>query len=318
MDEWEKELEQQSLADTQAHQAVVTERVRRHSRASSDTETCSNATATTTITTSSGRGLPERDQALEADQALDVQHLLTERYWKRVVQALPDGSKTNRYAEVFKEDFWTRYVNNGTPENTDERQLGTIAGTVGPQLLAAITDAQNESPGKLKLYRGMSQKEAGQIKAWYNNKKHSIEELIKSGPVKDGKKWDKKEWRKALSKKGDPGVMPIGEHLGDLEQASEYKGVIMELTLKPGAHLVLFNPEYMALARSGTAPALIAQYFQHQKPQQKFFPKASSNEGKLAGYIGVKSENKGFFSLAVGSDASNLLLQLLVESIRVV
>src|SRR5260370_40749634 len=96
---------------------------------------------------------------------------------------------------------------------------------------------------------------------------------------------------------------------------------MLQYTLKPGAHNLLFTPELMALQGKGNALATIAaaqsKANQNQNQNQRqTFPRASGNEGNLPGYIGVKSESAGPFSLTAGnSDASHLLLQLLVDRV---
>src|SRR5262249_38132751 len=120
----------------------------------------------------------------------------------------------------------------------------------------------------------------------------------------------------------------IKGHLGDADQARAHLRkkagrTLLEFTLKPGAHTILFDPRFMAIQAptkgsvSGAA-AYIAEYV-HLKMDDKF-PQANAHEGERTGYSGVKSESLGPFSLGVGKNnaATQLLFQLLIESVRVV
>ena len=119
--------------------------------------------------------------------------------------------------------------------------------------------------------------------------------------------------------------MTLGIHVGDQQHADAYhdmKGdgfpVQLKLTLKPGAHELLFDSQHMALG-GGYDSELI------RKAKGGQFKNASANEGTLPGYIGLKSEEKDPFSLGIAqnkkkkgdSTASQLLFQLFVEKVSV-
>jgi hypothetical protein len=96
--------------------------------------------------------------------------------------------------------------------------------------------------------------------------------------------------------------------------------VLIKFTLKPGAHLLLFHPKYMALMRSGKVNAVIAEVVkqraaQEGRQQEGIFPAAHGGEGNLGGFIGLKAEQLGDFSLSVRGNALALLFQLLLESV---
>ena len=75
---------------------------------------------------------------------------------------------------------------------------------------------------------------------------------------------------------------------------------------------MLFSADYMAVAHRGKGATRALTHSGN-------FPVASGNEGALSGYVGLKPEDKGDFSLGVGgTDSTRLLFQLLIESIRIV
>jgi hypothetical protein len=110
-------------------------------------------------------------------------------------------------------------------------------------------------------------------------------------------------------------VSPISGHLGDSGQAIGYNGRVMEITLKPGSEKYLFSPDYMALSKgdSVTAAALANLYAK----EGRFFKEGSGSEGNKPGYIGLKSEKGGPFSLSVGDGYSKLLFQLFIDKIEI-
>ena len=97
--------------------------------------------------------------------------------------------------------------------------------------------------------------------------------------------------------------------------------MVLQFTLKPGAHEFLFDPDYMAIARpkDKTASGKGATAFLAQSQELKdgrFFQTATTAEGNLPGYIGMKPEDKGDFSLSLGkSDPSRLTFQLFIAKV---
>ncbi|MGW4518922.1 hypothetical protein ACWEO4_45220 [Streptomyces sp. NPDC004393] len=131
----------------------------------------------------------------------------------------------------------------------------------------------------------------------------------------------------------EDGILPIGHHLGDEEQARTYyrnpaTQVLMKFTLKPGAHELLFHPDHMAV--SGESKGRTPQSLRNLHGGM---PQAKNGEGMLEGYVGIKQENprkyaqdeqgnrvlvdgRGDFSLALGTKWSRLLFQMFVERIE--
>ncbi|WP_172566107.1 RHS repeat protein [Vibrio navarrensis] len=112
-----------------------------------------------------------------------------------------------------------------------------------------------------------------------------------------------------------------GMHYGDFNQALHYgtidnapgKEPVFEFPLKPGAHEILFDPDFTALYPSGTVPRYISLYT--QLSARKEFPEAGSGEGTRPGFIGIKSETHGDagFSISVSNAASKELLWKLFD-----
>lgn len=197
------------------------------------------------------------------------------------------------------------------------RTMDQIVKTVGPALLRQLESKANTA-GRLELYRAMSLEEAQSTLAYWGSPAQG--EALKyvfngGGSAADFRK----------SHKG----MTIGAHLGDREQADAYHNmvgsayeVMLRFTLKPGAHEIIFGSDYMALG-PGYASELI------RKSKGGEFQNANPNEGTLQGYIGVKAEENGPFSLAIAqgskntrderdTSASQLLFQLCVEDVSLV
>ncbi|CAL9464891.1 hypothetical protein SUDANB145_02710 [Streptomyces sp. enrichment culture] len=229
----------------------------------------------------------------------DVQDRLTERYWAQ--QAVGK--------------------NPATPgKRGSNRSLTDILTKVGPQLLDDLRSMyesagnQASKAGQLKLYRRMTTEEASAILAFYNDDmlartRKWVDSHRDDDPGEVASSWHKEK------KNGVIGAMPVSNHLGDKAQADRYddgKNRMLEFTLKPGAHEFLFHPEYMAVAgRTGTPDHLRAIR------GQDAYREASQGEGILGGYIGLKNEKHGDFSISLGdSDATRLLFQLLISSVR--
>ncbi|MFH9570013.1 hypothetical protein [Streptomyces sp. NPDC017230] len=195
--------------------------------------------------------------------------------------------------------------------------MDTIVGEIGPKLLAQLAE-KPDTAGRLKLYRAMSLEEAVSVmKYWGGEAPAAVTEYIKAGG--------------ATSKgfKTQHTGMTIGKHLGDKGQAETYHKkegegyvVLVEFTLKPGAHELLFDSDYMALGGDSHKSELI------RTAKGGNHPEATGNEGLRPGYIGIKPEDNEPFSLSIAQGAigkrgreagpSQLLFQLFVESVRVV
>jgi hypothetical protein len=117
----------------------------------------------------------------------------------------------------------------------------------------------------------------------------------------------------------------IHGHFGDYDQAKKYydgnpgqQQKMMKITLKPGAHELLFSPKYMALSPAGKQHRTIAELpkLNGEPP----YPLTKKNgEGFLGGYIGLKAEDKdqNLFSLGIGKNkASQDLFDEFVDKIE--
>jgi hypothetical protein len=231
--------------------------------------------------------------------------VLTEGYWKR--KAISDGG------DVYSKSQTTKFWNNYSGSAGTKKDVSQIITDTGKELLNKLDSADKKS-GQLRLYRGMKKDEGLAIVRWFYNQRVETEKKLKEKTLTQEALQDSSHTNKV-------GIMPIKNHLGGIEQAGGYgqesDEVVMEFTLKSGAHEIMFNPNYMAVAPAGkdATSALAA----HLESKGKTLPTGSKNEGALAGRIGIKSEKKGPFSLSLGeSGASRLLFQLLVESIRII
>ena len=102
----------------------------------------------------------------------------------------------------------------------------------------------------------------------------------------------------------------VGGHLGDYQQARRYlsgisKGpkVLVEFTLRAGAHAEMFSPGNMELQARSTKNTT-NMHNALESEQGAFGHTATEGEGLAAGKIGIKSEKEGEagFSLAIGGD----------------
>ncbi|MFJ9620881.1 DUF4157 domain-containing protein [Streptomyces sp. NPDC101181] len=196
------------------------------------------------------------------------------------------------------------------------RKLEDILADVGPKLLEQLKGLSDRGEtGRLKLYRTMMASEAIAIMNW-KGLAAPTEEWISSQTEREG---IAKRFRGAVAS-GEAGVMPVENHLGDEGQAAAYfrdedAQVMVEFTLKPGAHELLFSPEYMAVSGDQGTPYHIRK--SREGADGGGFPEAAGGEGSLPGYIGVKPEKKEPFSISLGkSDITRLLFQLFVEDMR--
>ncbi|MFI2640699.1 DUF4157 domain-containing protein [Streptomyces sp. NPDC018610] len=240
-------------------------------------------------------------QRVERDE--EVQSVLGSAYWadkavsagKPIVPSQADKKKKPK---------------KGTP-----RRLEDILTGVGAKLLSQL--ANTSETGRLKLYRTMDRDEAEAIMAWKGKKQSTEDWLTDADNTGDSVT---KSFR-AAQKDGQVGFLPTRNHLGDYEQAAEYykspdRQVMVEFTLKPGAHQLLFDPEYMAVSGATGTPYHMRSHFE---AQNRTFQEGAAGEGILAGYVGLKQEKKGPFSLSLGdSDVTRLLFQLFVEDVTVV
>ncbi|MFD4025278.1 hypothetical protein ACFWRV_17425 [Streptomyces sp. NPDC058576] len=255
----------------------------------------------------------------------DPQEMLHETYWKEQMIASgrslaePGGSKAQGGKGPKGKGSGSKGAKGakGAKESSG-RLLKDILQKIGPELLAELAQRSEEAEaGQLKIYRTMDTAEAVEILAW-QGKAAPTESWIAEAPNRDPGTLTT-DYHAARTA-GEIGPMPVSNHLGDEGQATGYfkrptEQVMIEFTLKKGAHELLFSPKYMAIAGDSGTPDHIRQT---RETESEKFPRASGGEGKLAGYIGVKSEAKEPFSLSLGnSDITRLLFQLFVVDIRV-
>jgi len=252
-------------------------------------------------------------------RAEDPQAVLTSKYWRNRAGA---GAKSDESAaENMRIEASAKARASGTWAQGTKREITHILGEVGHQLLTELAKPAAASAGQLKLYRAMSRDEADGILAYFgSDRPQRTEQWIHDNAAGSmaGRHY-----------KSEVGAVSIGKHLGDRDQAEKYQrekggsshAVLLEFTLKPGAHEILFGPEYAALG-----PSTKTEYIRAAHKNQGTHENAHGAEGTLAGYIGVKAEQKGPFSLSLagqkpkkpGSGAggpSQLLFQLLVQSV---
>ncbi|MEU3896374.1 DUF4157 domain-containing protein [Streptomyces sp. NPDC045251] len=237
----------------------------------------------------------------------DLQKMLTPSYWegnsKRNLRAKAEANKNKQRGQK---------VAQPKKSESSPRDLETVLTKVVPELLRRL---ETSSGGQLSIYRGMPKDQADAIVEWF-------------------------EQRRQGTLAADS-VLPMKGHFGDEEQATKYyngdpaANVLLKFVLKPGAHDLLFSPEVMALAADGRGANAIRH---SERFEGQTFQTASTAEGSLEGYVGVKSEmlelegktrgrgkkaktekiEKPAFSLQVDPHASRALFQALVESVVVV
>lgn len=253
-----------------------------------------------------------------ARSAENVQDVWTNRHWEQEAGDLPA-------------------VSAGPPGSG--RNLTVILKDVANQLLTELA-AQSAEDGQkqLRMFRTMTDEEADAILEWQGaGKREGTESWLR------GNQGDPQITKKYHRAKEEPdsavGAMPVKKHLGDWDQAYDYYARnhkqhfetarrapngrvvggpavrVLEFTLKKGAHKRLFDPDYMALSGDTGAPAALRKIHGAQNRQ---FPTGSGNEGSLTGYVGMKLEDIGDFSLSLGSntEATQLLFQLFVQDVR--
>lgn len=267
-------------------------------------------------------GAPELGgKAADASRSPEVgpaglQDMLTEEYWKKNL------SKED-IRDVNSPGYWRNYGN--PSDKVPSRTLNEVF-DLGSSILNRIKEKGATSKPPLVLYRTMPDAEANAILKWNAKHKANTEAFVAKG--RDGR--SPQQISRAFNDRQvdtangpvEIGILPIKGHLGDLAQAKTYykPGTgqkILAFELKPGAEQIMFDPEFMAILRNGKGvPAYMAKYVQKNG---KTFPPAGKGEGNARGYIGIKSESRGSFSVTMSdSDATHLLYQLFVRDVRVV
>ncbi|MFD5323499.1 DUF4157 domain-containing protein [Streptomyces sp. NPDC127092] len=219
------------------------------------------------------------------------------------------------------------------------RSLNVILTAVANQLLTALTaQAAREGQKELRVFRTMTIEEADAILEWNGaGKLAGTEAWLREH---QGDAQITSNFHAAKDAPGSTvGAMPVRNHLGDMDQAYRYyksqhdqhyadhkktagAGTrvvggpatrVLEFTLKPGAHELLFSPDNMALSGNSGAAAALRRIF----GANRTFPTGSGAEGNLSGYVGMKPEQHGDFSLSLGdTEATKLLFQLFVKQIQ--
>ncbi|WP_329295920.1 hypothetical protein [Streptomyces sp. NBC_01455] len=195
------------------------------------------------------------------------------------------------------------------------RKMDDVVAKTGRELLLGIQ--RHAGTGRsLDLFRAMSFEEArGVLEYWNGPDRIPAEQYVATG------RGTAKEFKQHFR------GMTLGAHLGGQQQAGVYHmmngasyDVLLKFTLKPGAHTVMFDPRFMALG-----PGYHAELI---RKAGRDYQAANQNEGTLPGYIGVKAEQHGAFSLSLAQGTiangsrtvgpSQLLFQLMVETVTLV
>lgn len=251
-------------------------------------------------------------QRVAYPQGDDVQDVLKQSFWEREgggKGAVMDGKRA-----AMKNKATSKKGKKPKP-----RTLTDIVGGIASDLLRDLA-AKPQGSGELKLYRGMSSAEADAVLAWAGAESDIDSPRARTEAwVRDNPKASAADWHGAKQQ-----IVPTGTHLGDQKQAHNYVASnagfrMLEFTLKPGAHELLFDPQYTALASVGDAPAAIEAAIGGHVA-------ASENEGTLGGYIGIKSEREGYFSVNPGKSQQvggewkqtpgHLLFQMFLKGVR--
>ena len=266
--------------------------------------------------------LPSVQRAYDHDNPTNPQNVMTIEHWERKAKVIGvDGKATEDMVKTKKrliDSVADRKKDKKNKKSGTKRKMDDIIKEIGPGLLRQLQGKPKEA-GKLELYRAMSLEEARSIMEYWGSPAQAaaLEYVEKDG----GSASDFKAKHKGMT---------IGAHLGDLGQAEAYHAmrgeayhVLLKFTLKPGAHELLFNPEYMALGPTYKTELI------REATKGKNYQNSSENEGALPGYIGVKSEENEPFSVAIAQGANNnkkgrevgpsqLLFQLFIEDVNVV
>ncbi|MFJ3906421.1 DUF4157 domain-containing protein [Streptomyces sp. NPDC090025] len=260
----------------------------------------------------------QRAEATGAVQRMPIQDVLTDEHWEQRAGDLPAVGAT-------------------APGGA--RNLNEILTRVANQLLTDLT-AQGAGAGQqeLRVFRTMTVEEAEAILTWRGEGKLEGTEEWLRGHQGDAQITAHYHAAKALPGAA-VGAMPVKNHLGDMDQAYHYYKSqhdqhyenhmrdtpgqrvvggpatrVLEFTLKPGAHELLFSPDNMALSGNTGAAAALRKIF---AARNRTFATGSGAEGSLGGYVGLKPEQHGDFSLSLGdSEATKLLFQLFVKRVE--
>jgi len=224
-------------------------------------------------------------------------------YWKRRLAA-SHGAPS--FASTQGNAFWGSYGAGGNGRTLPEVFV------IGRALLDDLAKPKAKALGRLPVYRSMPLAEAADVMAWYTNNKQATETALLAQ--------NDAALSAALNAPAGPGtaaIMPIRNHLAGLVQAQGYGAAskLLKITLKPGAHEIMFSPQYAAVVHSGKTSAVMAATIKHEFGAP--LPKAAGGEGILPGHIGIKSEGDDLFSFSLGdSNPSKLLFQLMVDEVR--
>lgn len=260
---------------------------------------------------------------------INGQLVFTHQYWKSAVDP-------KEYPKTQSSKYWDSYKAESSRPTTassaspslpakkgkaskkpkeTKRTLAEIISTIAPALLHTLDTLPTTSP-RSKLYKSLPRVDADAIIAWAGDGKAVAENMARAEtkPIES-------DISKTLKDKRSPSkIIPIGGHIGDLVQTLQYRtegNVTIEITLKPGALALMFDPQYMALGYSGEVPPMIAERGKKQHAG-RYFLEASAGEGNLPGYIGAKSEQRGPFSLTMGAnEVTPALFQMFVESVKI-
>lgn len=241
-----------------------------------------------------------------------VDEVWTNEFWKNeVVDVLGQGMFLNTSSK----GYWTLKGVDSTKGKA--RTLAEVL-TLAPQILINLAGQQSSNKSQLTAYKCIDNASAQAILDWDHNKRQATESEINNGTIPDAKSWH--SLRKALV----VDVIPLGGHIGGREQAAQYRDAnptnlkLLKFTLKKGAAEMLFSPDMLAImpGAGGAAAQIHALVSKFSKEPPKI---AAGGEGGLAGYIGVKSESKGPYSMTIGkNDATPLLFQLLIEKVEII
>lgn len=258
-----------------------------------------------------------------------LQSMLTSEYWEKLLKEAggrPGGTAAaNPYAETQAPDFWAKVDGGGSGGGRGKqkgkkkaaaaRNLNTVLTTVAPPLLRELSKRADD--GQLKVYKGMNSGLAAKLLEVFNSRNFT-QLQTELAAYSEQEQQTSKNMRLAHSLE-----LPRMGHLGNRKMASGYckkpDEVLLEFTLKKGAHDLLFMPEYMAIAHKGKNATSFLVKLGLLKGQT--YPVASEDQGTADGYIGMNSEDAdlGGFSLALGDKkASGILFLLFVEKIQIV
>lgn len=256
----------------------------------------------------------------------DTQDVMTSTFWNNRL-----GKDYAKFATM--KDFWSKYY----PKNMThikERELTDVVKQSGEILKKIESAGMGLDPTyrQLVIYRGTKRSEADSVARW-NTMRTESENFIRNWkPNPASPDTEAAQFKASVAQQvagrahNEPVIMPIKKHLGDLAQAQNYaRGpdeALLKITLKPGAERVMFDPDYMAVSGTGKGERGIAL----SQGGERYFPKGSDNEGALGGYIGVKPETHGPFSLSLGGDnktglpkdPTSTLFQLFVDTVEIV